>query len=792
MAKQSYEKMPPLRVSGRDDGEDGARVEWITSLWDRQNWAVLPRDRQIEENVRMLAGQQWLVFSDILGEWLDIADFLTDEEKAWRQRPVLNRLLYWFMLTHARMTENPPILGFEPATGDKMDSELAETLDTLFKTTWREAQMPERLDRFMAWVAVAGEAYLKSRVSLEGGEWREWIGPTTVLLDPEGGSGEPTKFNVPWANFNFTDGQGNVVPPNHPQAQVMPMGHASMGENGEPQWESTGEPFRERSGKIECDVIAPPSVRGAWGPAPWHEKAWHIHRSLLTPEQVWDKYEVEVQPDTTVGGSESSLVLQRLLFGSGYFGATTNRPGSWGAFQGTEAYITVDELWHRPTTAVDGMAATKDSPGGRLLIRAGNAIVRDGPRPVRLPWTSPIQRTEFVWLPGRPSGTTPQEALNPLQRTYNRGAAQIMENRNLASNPIQILDEDSGIKEEDITNKPGLILTAPKKPGVRALEYVDPPSMPADVWRTQQLLEEEMTFIGNMGGSSGAAPSSDPSGELVKELRFNTDRFLGATMRRAVLMLGRVAEDWIAFYPTIYDQETVVAYAGEDQLAQTVTVYPELFQQGNVNVFPDIESMLPEGRGERQSRIYRMWQDGAWGPPLTPEARRMFLGEINFPHMSRAARPGGVHRRTAGRENGELLTGKSPDQIPVFRWYDHEVHLQTHYEFMASPEFLRTSRQVQAAFERHVAVHEEVLHQRLAAIQKAALLHGAAGGAQPPSPAGPAGAAPAGANGAQNQAGAGGDLAGVPSIVPRGPNVAFGGPNGSEGGPNPQPRFPGA
>lgn len=762
----SIDEVPRLRRNSRDDGKDGKRVSYVEELWQMQEWALQQRDRQIEENIRMLAGQQWMVYSDLLQKWVDISEYLSDAERRWRQRPVINRLLFWYMLTKARTTENPPVVTFQPATGDETDAMLAEVMDPIFKSQWSEMGMLEKVDDWMSWVIAAGTGYLKTRVDLSKGQMREWFGPTTLTYDPP--DGEPMDVVVPIAPF---DKEGN------PQVELIPEDP----EAGKFGFKVTGEPFREREGGLNVDVLSPLEVRGQWGPTPWHEKRWHLQKSLLTPEEVWDLYGVECKPDTRAGGSTGNDSLQRLLFGSGYYGAAANHPGSAGGHGDARGLVTVYELWHRPTDAIPGMEETPDSPGGRLLICTPDKVIRDGPRPVRLPYTSPIRKLDFVNLPGRPSGTTPQEMLNPIQRTYNRGVAQILEHRNLVSNPVVTIDKQSNLTKEDYTNKPGLVLEVTKRPGVNPIDYAQPPQLSEDVYRVQGMLQDEMAFLGNLEGTSGEAPTRDASGELVKELRFNTDRFTGPVMRRAVVVLSRMVEDWITYLPTIWDREKVISYAGEDNIARTMTVWPDLFESGHVNVRPDVESMLPEGRGERQTRIYRMWQDGAFGDPVSPQARRQFLELMRFPHMDKAVKPGGVHRRTAKRENGQMLRGEPAEDIPVLGWYDHEVHLEVHYEFMSSPEYLKQPEHVQFAFKQHAALHEKELQMQL--MEQLQMEQMMAAG--PPEEGATAGGGGAGGGGETGPGG--GDKEGVPSIVPRGPDrgglagIATGPPERPEG-----------
>ena len=243
------------------------------------------------------------------------------------------------------------------------------------------------------------------------------------------------------------------------------------------------------------------------------------------------------------------------------------------------------------------------------------------------------------------------------------------------------------------------------EPGVDPVQWVAPPELGDEVKDTLQFLSGTIDEMALMEGAQGPPPQRDASGELVKELRFNSDRPIASTSRRMVVELGRMAEDWKELLGTVLDEEDVISYAGDDDVVRTMTVYPDLFAQGQVNVSPDIESMLPEGRGERQSRYERMWLQGAFGDPLSPEARATYLERARFPHMSRDSLPGGIHRVTAKRENGALMRGTPAMELPVFEWYDDAVHLAVLEEWMASPEWTQLDPAIQQECLLHRQAH---------------------------------------------------------------------------------------
>lgn len=680
---RAYKDVPPLLggedpFSTQDDGRDADRVRYVQELWASQNHLLRDRDRTIEQHIRMLCGQQWSVWSELRGRWVDLTDYLSDDERRWRYLPVINRLLHWYMLLHARMTENPPILTFQAAGGDRVDAQLAEVMDAIWKYLWYEVAAGERLDDLFAWLIPAGEAYMKSRIDANKGDVIPFQGPAAIQIrDPN---------------------TGQVMDQVVPNAPYDRQGNALLDEFGNP----TGEPHIEYEGMIALDVLTPMQVRGTWGQVPWHEKPWHIQRSLVTPAEIYEQFGRDVEPTIRGSEAEEAGTMRRLLLGSGYFGAAgSGTPGHLGADTSKQEYVEVFEAWFAPSR-FPGMERTDESPGGRLLIVAGKERMRDGPRYAKFKYTSPIRRFAFVNVKGRQSGTSPEEMMVGPQKSYNRIMSQILQHATIVANPLKVIDTSAGIQEEQITNRPGQNIFA-NLSGITGdpIRFVDPPSLSRDVWRSTEQLRLEMNELGNISGSEGTPPHMEASGELVKELRFNSDRFVGPTLRRAVQELTRMAEDWKVMIPLIWDQPKILRVVGEDSVPTTLTVLPTLFLEGNIDVRPDVESMLPEGRGERQARVWRMWKDGAFGDPISPEAREMYLSLAQFPHLGRASMPGGMDRVTAEQNIGRLMMGAAAEEIPVFEWYDHTIHLQFTERFMKSPEFLKLAPETVEQFVIH-------------------------------------------------------------------------------------------
>ena len=668
---------PPLREDPyAPDGYDGQRAEWVKRIWHEQDDLLRRRDRQIEENVRMLLGQQWIVWDQLRGRYIDVSKYLDKTERRWRQFPVMNRLLMWYMTMHARMTENPARITFSPGP-DRIDAVLAEAMDAVFKHASERAQMIEVMDNLFRWLIPSGQAFLKSRIDFTRGDF---IGPQ---LAGQGGEG-------------------------------MPSGVGEMLHGGDPF-------LSTREGEIQVDVLTAYEARGEWGPMAWYKKNWHMHRTFLTPEQAFDTYGVEMEPDLHGSTEEDVNSVWRVLFGSGMYGIADDGPRHAGVnlTPMTQTYVTIYELWQSPNRR-EGQGEDPGNPGGRLITVSGaGEVLRDGPRYAPFAYCSPIRSVDYLGLPGRPSGTSPQEMLNGPVRTRNRLTAQALAHATLVSNPTQMIDTGTGLKKGDVKQMPGQQIYGNFSHTTGdPIRYAAPPPLGSDVYNTLDLMTREIDLLGSISGTEGEAPTSDASGELVKELRYNADRVVGPTMRGVVRTLARMAEDWMVMIPLIWDQEKVLQVTGEDNIARTITVSPEMFESGNVNIVPEIESMLPESRGERQKRVWAMYREGLFGDPMDPQAQHKFLELARFPDLGRAFRPGGVDRTTAEQNVGHLLQGAQALQIPVYEWYDMGVHLFVLEQYMKSPEFKKADPMVQEQMVMYRAVIKQAEMAQMAIAQQ--------------------------------------------------------------------------
>ena len=668
--------IPPLRLNNQPDGDDAARVEYAERLWTMQEDVYEVIERQVEEHLRMLSGRQWDVYSPVLRQFVDASRFMSEDELRWRQRPVMDYLRYWFMVTLSKVTENQPIVGFMPNNADEHSAMLAEVMDPIAKTLWDETEMGDRLMQAASWALAAGEVYLLTRPDFTTGETRAMRGPAVI----------------PYPSAEAEDAQDVMVEDAPFGEDGEPLVDLSLDEAGEFQMEETGDAFMATKGTVRVDVASVLEIRAQPGAQiPWNEKAWIMHRWFLTPSEVKETYGVVVDADIrTMADENAPGTLERMFFGNGHLGA--NRGDVAGQTNTTDEdvvnqFVCGYTLWEKPCP---------DYPEGRMLVVAANQVLFDGPRPFNTECAGPVRRIQFVPMPGRPIGSTPLETMVPLQKRYNKVHAQVAEHTNLCTNPILMISDQAGIDAEQFVARPGLVITHSAGSGVRPGEWLTPPALGIDVWKHLGDLRDQLFTIGSITGNDGQNPAADASGELIQQLRYNADRPLAPLTRSMEYAAAGVVQDWMAMLPQLWPFETVVHYAGEDNVLKAITVYPEMWE-GSASARPVLESAAPESREKKQERVMTMYQMGLFGNIADPmeqqKAAKRALELSRFPEMTRAARPGGKHRMMAEHNLAELLRGADPTTLVLLPMYDLTVHLAVFDDYLCGPDYLMLRNQ---------------------------------------------------------------------------------------------------
>lgn len=682
-------QLPPI-------GQDPQRV--LTAIndegWRRWHEVRQPWLRQVEQNIRVLSGRPDTEWIPALQAFVDPAIFLGDwADERWRQRPVFHRQKKIFDLALAKLTEAVPALTALPAGSDQVDAKLAELFDSVFRYEWDQMDIPLLAFQMYGWMLVAGRGVLKLRWDPDRGPIEEWRGPADVPLP----NGELRQVSdAPWVLG--PDGQ--------------PMVHTDgVGEDGEPQ---LGPAYRQRAGDLAADAINPTALLLPYGPEPPHRKRWAIHEYWLPCDEIAARFGVTVEPDEP---TPSDDLLSTIDFANP-FGMPSSAMAS-GTLSAQPAKTVlrgmcrVRERWERDCP---------DYPYGRLTLVTQTQVLYDDINPYVVPGefervVLPFYVFDRVGYPFRQEGVTDGEVLNPISAAINRRLGGLMDAVDRMEQPNTVVNGAALSPDEaDKLWQTGQILTADTFAAGPPVQVISPPPLPPNSAELLRVLQDQLDYIGNLGaGSAGAAVTETASGELQKEVRYDTDRPWGATLRAHSYVWAIVGEDLMFLLGSCMSDDRLLSLMGEDNAATFVQVQRELFK-GRINVRPMPEASVLETRSEKQARLAMMVQQFGLDPSVA-------LKQLNYPDVNRALRPGGDAYSLAVRENVEMAGSGVPS--PVWPEQRHEVHIQVHLDDMQGQAFREAPPQVQQAKRIHLQLHKAAL--AVSTIQQTAQSAGVAG-----------------------------------------------------------------
>lgn len=739
---------PPFWVPGQNDD---AVAEWVNQrCWTDWLEAYRPWWRQVEQNARMLAGKQWDEFIEGVGDFVDLSSYFTMDDERWRRYPVFNWLAHYYKLTLSKLTESPPAIGYLPTSPDERDARLAALMEPVFKSGWWRMGMPEAVFDLYGWVIVAARGVTKLSWNPDLGPRQDYEGEAIIKLFGPDGIQVRELSRAPYVKL--------------PTGELMPgiANELAMDEYGNPRFDGEDplflpsdaegaeeglefyEPHRDRLGDLECEVVPPLSVITPHSRQPFHKKPWYTHQYVMHVDEVRRRFGVEVEPAAIPLGEAIDLKLE--------LGTNYGMPGSGGGAGGGFGLSALSEVALRDCTLVREWWA-RDVPEsetlerGRLIICTHtNDVLYDGENPYwvegsRHEVTMPFEAFDLVRYPFRQEGHGDLEILTPLQRAINRRMGGAMDAVDFNEQPIMMKKRSADIEEDnDALNRPGAVVEYTDV-GTRApLERLQAGELPRGSVELAGILREWMQMLASQPfGAEGLPVTTDASGELQREVRFDVDRVWGATLRKHSYTWPRFALAMIGIYEACMSDDRIFSHAGEDQAWNFVTVGQDAWA-GSVHAYPQPESMILETRQEKQNRLLSMREAF---PEIPGE---VFIDLLGYPDLARLSRPGGPAWAMAERENLEMILGVMP---PVFPEHDHTAHLLNHRKRMQTIEYRNAPPLVQQAFRVHVQLHEMLGQQeQLRQIALAAPVAMAQGATMTAATGGP----PSGGNGGGNGA----------------------------------------
>lgn len=371
----------------------------------------------------------------------------------------------------------------------------------------------------------------------------------------------------------------------------------------------------------------------------------------------------------------------------------------------------------------------------RLFVKPGHPYFPDG---LHLAYTKDevLKSENFPWRHGEITVSvmghvplpTAQYDMSVLQQIkgpvleLSKTESQMLENRNMASNPPWLIPIQTRVEKNAIQNRPGLRIEYNHVPNVPPPSPAQMPDLPGYVKELPSLLRQHIQDISGQGETSqGRVPPGARSGVAIAYLQEEDDTRLGPTVTAFEETMERVNWHIIQGMAEKYDIPRTVRLYKRGEEIDVFDFYGEMLD-GVAGVETQAGSALPRSKAAKQQFILDLWDRRLEQDPRKVRTMlELSEGEPDEWEKDMAQ---------AERENRRMEQGQ---QVVVEEWHNHNAHLFKHHQFMKTAEFEEYDDERKEEFLKHCKQHEDFLAQQKAEV---ALLEGMGGqngsGAAPP------------------------------------------------------------
>lgn len=212
-----------------------------------------------------------------------------------------------------------------------------------------------------------------------------------------------------------------------------------------------------------------------------------------------------------------------------------------------EQFVSAYDAWKRPIYGIRKKKQPK-YPYGRLITFGGGIVLQDVKNPYRT--FPPYVLFQDIVNPGIFYSRGEPELLYDVQKEFNKRRSQIMDNAAFVGNSVWVIEKDSGVKADRLTNTPGQIIEV-NAGKAASVHRQNPPEMPGWIMRAAELPVGDMMFIAGIaqGGPKGAR-SGTAMQEAVSAITRRT-RMKTKQVEDALVDLGQILITMIQdFYTT--------------------------------------------------------------------------------------------------------------------------------------------------------------------------------------------------------------------------------------------------
>jgi hypothetical protein len=269
-----------------------------------------------------------------------------------------------------------------------------------------------------------------------------------------------------------------------------------------------------------------------------------------------------------------------------------------------EAFVNDQEIEEVEVVEDDGSKAFEQRlkfPNGRRIVYAGKVVLEDGPNPYddgEWPW----QRWTNYILPREFWGESEIAQIKGPQKIFNKIYSFVLDAMTMTGNPIWIIDHDSGIDPDKLTNTPGMVVE--KNPGTEARREEGTQLQPYII----QTLDRVKEYIDQIAGSQditrGIPAGGVTAASAIADLQNAAQTRLRQKARNLDAYLQNLGTQYASRVMQYYTAPRTFNYTGDDGVTKYFRAHIEDNEQGNKIAV--VQRFDDAGRPEPETNKYEL------------------------------------------------------------------------------------------------------------------------------------------------------------------------------------------
>ena len=522
-------------------------------------------ERQWRINMSFYKGQQW-VFFNTATQQLESLPQLEGEKSRFRVRITSNHILRCSSSLLALLTKSKPVIYAIPSSTDASAIRSAELAESLVEYWWDQFKLKDKMDEALLWGIIAGQGYWKIN-------WDSNCGtPIEFMRDP---------------------GTGQII--TDPQKKQVLLEAAQQA--GIPKEKIVQEVY---TGDLDIQVLSPFQVYLDPNASVIREAKYAYCCHGMTPQEVKDKFGVDLAPDSTpmnyeavsqfmtTGKPDKSLVMIN------YYYLPPNRMNPKGRYC----------IWAASSARDQGNTNTSTTNANTTQ----NKFLYDGPWLEGWPNSLPLVKFPGIRVPGQIYDEAVVTQGIPLQKNFNKTLSQVVEHTTLMVKP-QILAPKGSLRKR-LTNEPGAIVDyypiAGQKP-----EAIQIPSIPTYVERHLDRIRADLDDLFMLPRvQQGSVPPNVEAAAAIDLLQETATDALSPIIKMLEESIADAGQIMLGLAREYYSDPRIVQITGNNGSGQ-IRYFRGAEIDAGVSIRAETGSGLPRTRAARQQRIMSLIQMGA-------------------------------------------------------------------------------------------------------------------------------------------------------------------------------------